>query len=145
MFRSFVLLLLGLPAALAAQTETSRWEFAGVPSLNYDADEGFGYGAAVELYRHAPGAKPYKFTLQPNVFLTTGGRRDFTLFFDAPQLVPGWRIDAFVGSEQQIASPYYGVGNDVPYDSLLEGRQSILLPLRAHPSAGARQCATPGG
>ncbi|CAN5830590.1 hypothetical protein BH23GEM5_BH23GEM5_16050 [soil metagenome] len=120
MFRSFVLLLLGLPAALAAQTETSRWEFAGVPSLNYDADEGFGYGAAVELYRHAPGAKPYKFTLQPNVFLTTGGRRDFTLFFDAPQLVPGWRMDAFVGSEQQIASPYYGVGNDVPYDSLLE-------------------------
>lgn len=120
MLRLSVLLAICLPAALAAQSESAQWEFAGVPSLNYDADEGFGYGAAVELYRHRPGIRPYLFTVQPNVFLTTGGRRDFTLFVDAPGVVPGWRIDAFLGSEQQIASPFYGIGNDAPYDSLLE-------------------------
>lgn len=120
MLRPFILLLIAAPTALAAQAERSRWEIAGVPALNYDADEGFGYGASLELYRHSPGAKPYRYTVQPNVFLTTGGRRDFTVFFDAPQVASGWRVDAFVGSEQQIASPYYGLGNAAAYDSTLE-------------------------
>ncbi|MDP9347935.1 MAG: BamA/TamA family outer membrane protein, partial [Gemmatimonadota bacterium] len=93
------------------------WEWAGVPALNYDADEGFGYGVVLELYNHGGGAHPYRFTIQPTVFLTTGGRRDYTVFFDAPDLLPGaWRLDAFAGSEEQIASPYYGAGNDVVVD-----------------------------
>ena len=84
--------------------------------------EGFGYGVLFELYNYGDGGySPYRFTLQPTVFLTTGGRRDFTLFFDAPHLLPeGWRIDASLGSERQIASPYYGLGNTSVYDELLE-------------------------
>jgi outer membrane protein assembly factor BamA len=55
------------------------------------------------------------------VFLTTGGRRDFTAFFDAPHLLPaGLRLDAYLGSEKQIATPYYGVGNATPYDETLD-------------------------
>ena len=67
------------------------------------------------------GYAPYRFTIQPTVFLTTGGRRDFTLFFDAPHLLPtGWRIAVDLGSEKQIASPYYGPGNESVYDEDLE-------------------------
>jgi protein-S-isoprenylcysteine O-methyltransferase Ste14 len=109
--------LLASGAAAQAPTDTAparrAWEWAGVPALNYDADEGFGYGAILELYRYGHGAHPYRYTIQPTVFLTTGGRRDYTVFFDAPDLLPGeWRVDAFAGSEEQIASPYYGAGNE---------------------------------
>jgi outer membrane protein assembly factor BamA len=100
------------------RTTPRGWEFAGVPALNYDADEGFGYGVVAEIYQYG-GAdhQPYLYTIQPTVFLTTGGRRDFTVFFDSPHLLlGGWRIDAFLGSERQIASPYYGLGNETPFD-----------------------------
>ena len=110
-------MLLTAPAVSPLNAQESLaptgWEPAGLPALNYDSDEGFGYGVLFELYNYGDGGySPYRFTLQPTVFLTTGGRRDFTLFFDAPHLLPeGWRIDAPLGSERQIASPYYGLGN----------------------------------
>lgn len=110
-----------LAAAPVASQETGAartgWELAGVPALNYDSDEGFGYGAAAEIYRHAPGAQPYVFTLQPVVQFSTRGKRDLTLFFDAPHLLPGgWRLDAFAGSEKHLATPYYGLGNSTAFD-----------------------------
>lgn len=97
-------------------------EIGALPALNFDSDEGFGYGAIAELYQYgAGGVRPYVWTLQPTVFLTTEGRRDFTAFFDAPYLLPpGWRLTAFAGRQKQIATPYYGVGNRTPYDETLE-------------------------
>ena len=46
-------------------------EVSGLPALNFDADEGFGYGALLALYAYEPGATTYRWTLQPTVFLTT--------------------------------------------------------------------------
>ena len=94
------------------------WEPRGLPALNYDSDEGFGYGVLLELYNYGDGGySPYRFTIQPTVFLTTGGRRDFNLFFDAPHLLPeGWRIDALLRSERQFSIPYYGLGNYSLFD-----------------------------
>ncbi len=119
-------LLLTAPAVSLLNAQESPaptgWEPAGLPALNYDSDEGFGYGVLLELYNYGDGGySPYRFTLQPTVFLTTGGRREFTLFFDAPHLLPeGWRIDASVGNRRQFAIPYYGLGNTSVYDALLE-------------------------
>ena len=97
------------------------WERSGVPALNFDADEGFGIGAAAELYNYGVGVRPYRFTIQPLVLFTTKGRRDMTLFFDAPTLLPQeWRVSAFVGSERQLAQPYYGVGNETVHDQNAE-------------------------
>jgi len=97
------------------------WEFSGVPALNFDADEGFGIGAALELYNYGSGVQPYRFTIQPTILLTSEGRRDFTVFFDAPALLSnGWRMTAFAGSEHQLAQPYYGVGNATEHDESLE-------------------------
>ena len=95
----------------------SGWEITGVPALNFDADEGFGYGAILELYDYGRGIQPYRLTVQPTLFLTTEGRRDVTLFVDAPGVLPGgWRLSAFVGREQQLAQPYYGIGNETVND-----------------------------
>jgi outer membrane protein assembly factor BamA len=86
----------------------------GLPALNYDADEGYGYGAIVQYYDYGDGtAEPYRFSLQPTLFFTTRGRRDATLFLDAPHLLPsGWRLGAQLAREQQLTAPYYGVGNN---------------------------------
>ena len=109
----------------AGPPQTSRipkgWEISGVPALNFDADEGFGIGAALELYNYGSGVLPYRFTIQPTLLITSEGRRDVTVFFDAPALLgDGWRMTAFAGSERQLAQPYYGIGNATAYDASLE-------------------------
>ncbi|GMV04533.1 MAG: hypothetical protein AMXMBFR53_08130 [Gemmatimonadota bacterium] len=111
-----------LATAATAQAPRTGLEVGGVPALNFDSDEGFGYGVVLELYHYGQVERaPYLWTLQPTVFLTTEGRRDLTVFFDSPHLLPGgWRLDAYVGSEKHVATPYYGLGNDAPYDQALE-------------------------
>ena len=108
-------------AAQAPARVPKGWDVNGVPALNFDADEGFGIGAAFELYNYGAGVQPYRFTIQPTVLLTSRGRRDATVFFDAPTLLPsGWRVSAFAGREEQRAQPYYGIGNSTPYNPVLE-------------------------
>lgn len=103
--------------ALAAQQPAvppTGHSLAGLPSLNFDADEGFGYGALIQYYDYGyEGVRPYRYAVQPAVFFTTRGRRDVTLFLDAPHLLPGdWRMGAQLAREQQITAPYYGIGNN---------------------------------
>ncbi len=109
----------------SAQEATKRvatgWETVGLPALNFSTDEGFGYGVLAEIYNYGAGVQPYRFTIQPTVFLTTKGRRDVILFFDAPKLLPNdWRLDASVARAQQLATPYYGLGNSSVYSEQAE-------------------------
>lgn len=108
--------------AAAQDPSTTGLEVGAVPAVNFDSDEGFGYGAIAELYQYGAGdVLPYVWTLQPTLFFTTEGRRDVTVFFDAPHMLPeGWRMTAFAGRQEQIATPYYGLGNRSPYDPSLE-------------------------
>jgi hypothetical protein len=47
--------------------------------------------------------------------------RDYTLFFDSPSTdTRPWRVTAYAGREQQLAAPYYGIGNETAYDASLE-------------------------
>jgi outer membrane protein assembly factor BamA len=117
------LLLSGVTATARAQEETPRGlEVGGLPALDFDSDEGFGYGVVLEIYYYGEeGLLPYDWTVQPTFKLTTGGRRDITLFLDAPHLLSGgWRLDAFVGSERQITTPYYGIGNETAFDPAID-------------------------
>jgi outer membrane protein assembly factor BamA len=114
-----IVVALCLPAA--AQSQKKSIEVSGVPALNFDADEGFGYGVILAFYGYDASATSYRWTVQPTVFLTTQGRRDYTLFFDAPARPEHpWRFTGFVGREQQLSAPYYGLGNESAYDASLE-------------------------
>ncbi|MEP6493271.1 MAG: BamA/TamA family outer membrane protein [bacterium] len=104
-----------------AQQPSRPFEVSGLPALNFDADEGFGYGVILALYGYDGRSTTYRWTVQPTVFLTTEGRRDYTLFFDAPSSREHpWRASGFLGREQQLAAPYYGIGNDTPFNPALE-------------------------
>jgi outer membrane protein assembly factor BamA len=122
MYRLPALLMLATTAAssLAAQRPAGV-EVSGIPALNFDADEGLGYGAILALYKYEPGSTTYGWTVQPTLFMTTRGRRDYTLFFDSPSTdTRPWRVTAYAGREQQLAAPYYGIGNETAYDAALE-------------------------
>ena len=114
--------LIWVPAGSAQSNGAPTGRETGVlPALNFDSDEGFGYGVIAEIYEYGAGeVRPYLWTIQPTVFLTTEGRRDLTLFIDAPEVHDGWRLSAFLGREKQIATPYYGPGNASAYDPVLE-------------------------
>src|SRR5258708_22315814 len=115
------LMLVALPAMSWGQTpqRPTGFSVAGLPAVNYDADEGVGYGALLQLYDYGPnGAQPYRYSLQPTVFFTTRGRRDVILFVDAPHLLPdAWRLGGSLAREQQLATPFYGVGNASVFDT----------------------------
>jgi outer membrane protein assembly factor BamA len=104
------------------ETVETGWEWFGLPTLNFNSDEGFGYGALLQLYNYGNGtAKPYRFMIRPLVLFTTKGRRDFTIELDAPGLLgDGWRLDAFAGLEKHLATPYYGIGNETEFDETLK-------------------------
>ena len=112
----------GQAPAEQRQNPPKGWELLALPAINFNSDEGFGYGALVEAYNYGAGSSAYRFTVQPTLFLTTRGRRDITVFLDAPRLLGnGWRFDAFLGHEQELAAPYYGRGNATIEDDALAG------------------------
>ncbi len=107
--------------AVPADSVPTGLQLGGVPALSYDADNGFGYGAALELYDYGRGAQPYRYTVQPRLVFSTGGGRELSVFLDAPELLAeGWRLDGFAGTERQRFQPYYGIGNATTYDPALE-------------------------
>ena len=117
----FAAIVVSLCLPAAAQSQKKSIEVSGVPALNFDADEGFGYGVILAFYGYDASPTSYRWTVQPTVFLTTEGRRDYTLFFDAPARPEHqWRFTGFAGREQQLSAPYYGLGNESAYDASLE-------------------------
>ena len=122
MKRFLILAAALLGSAASAQVGPRGLEKSALPAINFNSDEGFGYGITAQAYHYGDGTvKPYKYTIQPLLFLTTKGRRDLSVFFDAPHLLPAnWRVSSYLGREQQLATPYYGVGNETTHDESLE-------------------------
>lgn len=121
--KRFLVLMAALAgSAASAQVGPRGLEKSALPAINFNSDEGFGYGITAQAYHYGDGTvKPYKYTIQPLVFLTTKGRRDVSVFFDAPHLLPAnWRVSSYIGREQQLATPFYGVGNETTHDEAME-------------------------
>ncbi len=124
-----IFLLLGLIAQRSIAQDAdgpTGFRFAGIPTVNFNSDEGFGYGVRASLYNHAGGQyNPYLYTLEAQVFFTTGGRRQVILFFDAPHLPgPNQRLTAELRYQRYDPAPYYGLGNDTDYDEALAEEES---------------------
>jgi outer membrane protein assembly factor BamA len=112
-----------LPASAQQGDDDHGWQVTPLPILGYDSDEGFVYGAAAQADHFGSDGevRPYRISVRPALELSTEGRRNITLFLDAPHLLPGgWRLTVYGGLERHTATPYYGIGNATEYDEALE-------------------------
>ncbi len=122
-----VLLCCGLAPVARAQQAQTGLGWSGLPALNYDSDEGFGYGLTGGLYQYADGSRtPYAWALESTVFFTTHGHNSVSLFYDAPGWLPrGVRLTAGLGLDLDCCQPYYGLGNAAPRDTALLSRPPL--------------------
>lgn len=118
----------GTGSGLQAQASDPdpRRQIMGLPFLNFDADEGLGYGVLGSIVLPAEGtivegAAPFRLRVDPTLQLTTGGRRELSLFVDVPRAGGSpWRVTANALLERRLAVPYYGRGNASTRDPALE-------------------------
>lgn len=99
------------------ESSERRLSVSVLPAINYNSDEGFGYGVVGGLYAHRSGDPRYLWSLEPTLFWTTGGQRELSAVLDAPALFGRRvRLTTFVGFERDCCSPYFGLGNGTTFD-----------------------------
>jgi hypothetical protein len=113
------LLLAATSVGGAQEPRAQGFQLSGLPALNYNSDEGFGYGLVAGLYDHGMGDRsPYVWSFEPLIFFTTEGRREVSAVFDAPYILDGAaRLTVFAGFLRDCCQPYYGRGNGTTYNA----------------------------
>ncbi|MBN1208796.1 MAG: BamA/TamA family outer membrane protein [Myxococcaceae bacterium] len=102
------------PAAPARRT---GWDVQGVPALNFNTDEGFGYGAILMLVDRADGHyEPFRYSVMLQFFQTTRQVASHFVSLDAPRFLGSdWRIGAELAYARTRFAPWYGLGNTATY------------------------------
>ena len=76
--------------AEATQGKSEPWRkdglgFGGVPALNYDSDNGFGFGVVATTFFYDGHTKPYRALLTLQLFMTSKFVQDHNLRVDCPE------------------------------------------------------------
>ncbi len=118
--------------------QKTKWGWGGIPAVNYNSDEGFGFGVIGSVYKYNGESKPYKTRIGGLVFFTTKGVQYHYIDVDALDLAGGkLRLTTRVLYDYRFTSNYCGMGgevvcddpglaqqqmdfHDVPYDNLSE-------------------------
>ncbi|NPC87101.1 BamA/TamA family outer membrane protein, partial [Pyxidicoccus fallax] len=95
------------------------WRFVGLPLVNFNSDEGFGYGLRVLLVDVGDGRqKPYRYSVVAQFFQTTRGVGAHRLLTDAPDFLgSGWRVGLDLSLLNDRFTPYYGIAGASGYDA----------------------------
>ena len=122
------LLLLAF-TALAQDTEEpvpekqESWERTGfgwgaLPAINYNSDEGLGFGAVANLYRYDGSTSPYRYNIGAQFFMTTRGIHKHRLEIDALKVAnTPLRLTGRVELVVTRAGNFCGFGHDVTCDT----------------------------
>jgi hypothetical protein len=94
------------------------WRVAGLPLVNFNSDEGFGYGVRLLLVDDGDGTqKPYRHSVVAQFFQTTRGVAAHRLLMDAPGFLgSAWRVGLDLSLLNERFSPYYGLGGASDYE-----------------------------
>ncbi|MBO86584.1 MAG: hypothetical protein CL927_14605 [Deltaproteobacteria bacterium] len=101
--------------ALAADEEPPEDGFGmgALPALNYNSDEGFGYGVIGTGYWYRDGLRPYKYGLTLRVFLTTKNVHAHMVRLDALDVADlPLRVTAQAGYYSTLAANFCGYVGD---------------------------------
>ncbi|ATB36853.1 hypothetical protein CYFUS_002268 [Cystobacter fuscus] len=93
------------------------WGVQGLPLINYNSDEGLGYGARLLVVDSGDGSiRPYRYAFMAQFFQTTVGVAIHRLALDAPRFLDSpWRVVLDVALINDRFSPYYGPPEDTRY------------------------------
>jgi hypothetical protein len=109
------LLIAAASTGLAADDEAPEDGFGmgALPALNYNSDEGFGYGVIGTGYWYRDGLRPYKYGLTLRVFLTTKNVHAHMVRLDALDVADTpLRITAQAGYYSTLAANFCGYVGD---------------------------------
>ncbi len=100
-----------------AKAPRTGWGVQGLPLVNFNSDEGFGYGARLLLVDSGDGTQaPYRHAITAQFFQTTRGVATHRLMFDAPRFLDSpWRLSGDVSMLNDRFSPYFGLGGSTEY------------------------------
>jgi len=123
----FLLLLMPLllnEGVFSQENEDTRptgFNITGIPVLNFNSDEGFGYGARVSFYDHSQGGyNPYFYLIDTQVSFTTGGKKEVFVFFDSPFLLGEKnRLTGEIRYQDNDFNPFYGLGHESTFIAAL--------------------------
>ncbi len=106
------------PEATPAKAPRTGWGVQGLPLVNYNSDEGFGYGARLLVVDSGDGTQaPYRHAITAQFFQTTRGVAMHRLILDAPRFLSSpWRLSADVSMLNDRFSPYFGLGGASTYE-----------------------------
>lgn len=111
---SFVFAL-ALGSYLLAQTDTTKnirtgWTFGVLPSVSFDADAGFQYGALSNIYYFGDGSTypDYLHSFYVEASNTTKHLSIFRLYYDSPSLIEGYRVNADLSYLPDALHDFFG-------------------------------------
>ena len=94
------------------------WGWGGVPAINYNSDEGFGFGVLGSIYRYDGGTQPYKTRVTLLAFATTKAIQSHYLEFDTLSVGGSpLRLDGRVAFDATQVDNFCGIGPDVTCDA----------------------------
>jgi len=107
-----------------AQQNQTGLGWSVLPGIGYDSDEGLGYSVDGGLYQYGDGTRlPYRWALEPSVYVTSKGRVSITAFYDVPRAFgERVRVSARANLDRDCCQPFYGLGNASLNDTTLPTR-----------------------
>ena len=101
------------------------WYPTGLPLVNYDSDNGFGYGVRVYMYNNGSRDEenfayaPYKMQLYGQFYQTTNGYQYHEVNLDMPYIMgTKFRVITSVAYDKKINANFFGIGADTAKEKL---------------------------
>lgn len=111
-YLSVLLFSLAFYASATAQEEVvkSGWNFGALPSISFDTDLGFQYGALVDFYHYGDGSRypVYDHKLYLEISRYTKGSGINRFYFDSDQLLKGFQTTIDLSYLSDQAYDFYG-------------------------------------
>ena len=93
------------------------WGWGGVPAINYNSDEGFGFGVVASLYRYNGELQPYKTGMTLILFATTRAIQAHSFEIDTLRVADTpLRLTVRGALDSTKVDNYCGIGPDVTCD-----------------------------
>jgi hypothetical protein len=121
---SALFLLIFVTIGLSAQEESKKevtkdgWNFGALPTITFDTDLGFQYGALVDLYHYGDGSRypkyDHKFYFEVSRFTKGSGINRF--YYDSDRLIPGLQTSLDISYLSDQAYDFFGYNG---YDAVV--------------------------